>query len=219
MIIDCNVHNKPICKCRFQDRSAGFVSDEGEEDFMKEMRESRKTRYTRMVLQDSLFELMREKPITKITIKELCEKADINRTTFYAYYTDQYDLLRKIEDETLSWVKEALSNLISQTDKYETMKILEGIFQYFAENFRHLQILMSEQGDINFQKQLFTLIYQESGMTSPTVADVNPGIREDCFIFVVNGSIGLIQHWMKNDMKRSAKEMAEIIYTLTSQIR
>ena len=61
---------------------------------MKELKMDRKTRYTRMVLQDSLIELMKEKPISKITIKELCEKADINRTTFYAHYTDQYDLLR-----------------------------------------------------------------------------------------------------------------------------
>ena len=186
---------------------------------MKEKKESRKTRYTRMVLQDSLFELMRKKPITKITIKELCENADINRTTFYAYYTDQYDLLRKIEDETLSWVKEALSNLISQTDKYETMKILEGIFQYFTENSRHLQTLMSEQGDINFQKQLFTLIYQESGMSPSKVTDANLSPKEDYFIFVVNGSIGLIHHWLKSGMNRSAKEMAEIIYTMASQIR
>lgn len=186
---------------------------------MKEMKESRRTRYTRMVLQDSLFELMREKPIAKITIKELCEKADINRTTFYAYYNDQYDLLRQIEDETLSWVKEALSNLISQTDKNETMKILEGIFQYFVQNSRHLQILMSEQGDIGFQKQLFTLIYQESWIAPSNGTGWNIGINEDYFVFAVNGSIGLIQHWLKNGINRSAKEMAGIIYTLTCQIR
>ncbi|HBR03213.1 MAG TPA: TetR/AcrR family transcriptional regulator [Ruminiclostridium sp.] len=189
---------------------------------MKEIKESRKTRYTRMVLQDSLLELMRKKPIAKITIKELCENADINRTTFYAYYADQYDLLRKIEDETLSWVKEALSNLISQinqTDKYETMKMLEGIFQYFTENSRHLQTLMSEQGDIGFQQQLFTLIYQQCGMSPSTAADTNLNISEDYFIFAVNGSIGLLQHWLKNGINKSAKEMAEIIYDLTFPIR
>ena len=67
------------------------------------MKENRKTRYTKMVLQNSLFELMEKKPIEKITIKELCENADINRTTFYAHYSDQYDLLAKIENETISW--------------------------------------------------------------------------------------------------------------------
>ena len=186
---------------------------------MKEMKENRKTRYTRMVLQDSLFELMEKKPIAKITIKELCENADINRTTFYAYYTDQYDLLRKIEDETLSWAKEAISNLISKTDKYETMKVLEEIFQYFAENRKHLQVLISEQGDIGFQKQLFTLIYQLCGISPSAAADVNSHISEDYFIFAVNGSIGLMQYWLKNGINKSAKEMAEIIYNMTFPIR
>lgn len=184
---------------------------------MKEMKESRKTRYTRMVLQDSLFELMGKKPITNITIKELCENADINRTTFYAYYTDQYDLLRKIEDETLSWAKEAISDFIGKTDKDERMKVLEEIFQYFVENSKHLQILMSEQGDIDFQKQLFTLIYQQCGISPLIAADPNLNVGEDYFIFAVNGSVGLIQHWLKNGINRSAKEMAESIYDLAFQ--
>ncbi len=184
---------------------------------MREMKDNRKTRYTRMVLQDSLFELMEKKPITKITIKELCENADINRTTFYAYYADQYDLLRKIEDETLLWVKESLSNLISKKDKDERMMILERIFQYFVENSRHLKILMSEQGDIDFQKQIFTLIYQECGISPAAAAGVDMSISEDYFIFAVNGSVGLLQHWLKNDINRSAREMAETIYDMTSK--
>ncbi len=182
---------------------------------LKEMKPDRKTRYTRMVLQDSLIELMKEKPISKITIKELCESADINRTTFYAHYTDQYDLLRKIEDETLSWVKERLCDLLGKTDKYEAMAVLEGIFQYFTENRSHLQVLMSEQGDINFQKQLFTLIYQECGINFS--ADNNMGTN-DYFIFVVTGSVGLIQHWLKNGLNKSTKEMAEIIFNVAFQI-
>ncbi len=186
---------------------------------MKELKLDRKTRYTRMVLQDSLIELMKKKPITKITIKELCENADINRTTFYAHYTDQYDLLRKIEDETLSWAKEAISSLMSKTDKNETMKILKGICQYFTENSRHLQVLMSEQGDIDFQKQLFTLIYEQCGISPSAAANTGFGIDEDYFIFVVNGSVGLIQHWFKNGLNKSAKEMADIIYSLAFPIK
>lgn len=184
---------------------------------MKEIKLDRKTRYTRMVLQDSLIELMKEKPLNKITIKELCEKADINRTTFYAHYTDQYDLLRKIEDETLSWAKEAIINLIGKTDKHETMTVLEGICQYFVENSRHLQVLMSEQGDIHFQKELFTLIYQQCGI-NPSEDDGDADTNEDYFIFAVTGSVGLLQHWLKNGLNRPVKEMAEMIYNMAAAL-
>ncbi|WP_313132360.1 TetR/AcrR family transcriptional regulator [Anaerocolumna sp.] len=183
---------------------------------MKELKMSRRTQYTRMVLQDSLIELMKEKSISKITIKELCEKADVNRTTFYAHYTDQYDLLRKIEDEVLLWLKEAIITLLGKiTDKSGTMQIMEEICHYFVENSKHLQVLMSEQGDIDFQKEIFTLIYQQCGMSSLSPANISLGINEDAFIFAVNGSVGLIQHWLKNGFKKSAKEMAETIYDLT----
>ena len=65
-------------------------------------RSDRRTRYTQMVLKKSLIEWMEQKPLAKITIKELCERADINRCTFYAHYRDQYDLLQQIEDEIIS---------------------------------------------------------------------------------------------------------------------
>jgi len=76
---------------------------------MKDMKQTRKTKYTQTVLKNSLIELMKEKSISQITIKELCEKADINRSTFYTHFADQYQLLKSIEDETLSWVKEAIA--------------------------------------------------------------------------------------------------------------
>lgn len=181
------------------------------------MKESRKTRYTKIVLQNSLFELMEKKPIEKITIKELCENADINRTTFYAHYTDQYDLLAKIENETLSWAKGAIASLADNNDKNESIKILEEIFQYFVENSKNLKILMSERGDINFQKQIFTIIYQQCGISFISGLNINPSIRDEYFVYVVNGSIGLLQHWLKNGMTKSAREMAEIIYNMATQ--
>jgi AcrR family transcriptional regulator len=44
---------------------------------------------------------MKEKSVLNITIKEICEHAGLSRSTFYTYYSDQYDLLRQIEEETL----------------------------------------------------------------------------------------------------------------------
>jgi AcrR family transcriptional regulator len=181
------------------------------------MKENRKTRYTKMVLKESLFELMEKKPIEKITIKELCENADINRSTFYAHFTDQYDLLSHIENETLSWAKESIASLADKNDKYESIKTLEEIFQYFIDNSKNLKILMSEKGDINFQKQIFTLIYQQCGLALPSKVAVDPSIIDEYFVFVVNGSIGLLQHWLKEGISRSAAEMAEIIYNMASQ--
>ncbi len=181
---------------------------------MKDMKQGRKTRYTQMVLQDSLVELMKQKPIAKITIKELCENADINRTTFYAHYTDQYDLLQKMEEECLSYAKGAISNLMGEEDQHEMMKLLEEVFQYIIDNRNHIQILMSEQGDINFQKQLFAMIYESCGISLFPDKNADIGMKEYYFIYAVSGSVGLLQHWLKDDVMKSAREMADFIYSV-----
>ena len=64
-----------------------------------ENKESRRVTMTKMLLKTALIELMQEKPFQQITIKELCEQADLNRTTFYLHYADQSAVLREIEDE------------------------------------------------------------------------------------------------------------------------
>jgi AcrR family transcriptional regulator len=63
------------------------------------MSTDRRVKYTKMVLKDSLIKLMQEKPISRITIKAICEDADVNRATYYSHYKDQFDQLNQIEAE------------------------------------------------------------------------------------------------------------------------
>jgi len=179
------------------------------------MRETRKTKYTQKALKDSLIELMQEKSISKITIKELCAHADLNRTTFYVHYADQYQLLASIEDETLSWVKETIAGFSGKTNKKDFITSIEKVFEYLIENRNHIQVLMSEQGDIGFQRNLLAVVYEQCGALLSNDQGAGKAKSELYFVFLVNGSVGLIQHWLKNGMKQSAEEMAEIIYGMT----
>jgi AcrR family transcriptional regulator len=179
---------------------------------MKELKQSRKTEYTRMVLRNSLAELMREKPVTKITIKELCEKADINRTTFYTHYQDQYELLRQVEDETLAYVEDMLKQYNDKYSKREVTQMLEELFQYISNNSNSIQVLLSENGDTNFQKKVFHyFIHNEQVMKYFPDKTLNTETKEYFSVFAVNGAIGLMQHWLKNDMRLPVRELAKLL--------
>jgi AcrR family transcriptional regulator len=179
---------------------------------MKELKQSRKTEYTRMVLRNSLVELMKEKPVTRITIKELCEKADVNRTTFYTHYQDQYELLRQIEDETLAYFEDMLKKYNDKYSKSEVTQMVEELFQYVSNNSNSIQVLLSENGDINFQKKVFNYFthhkqvmkyFPDKTLTSET--------KEYFSVFAVNGAVGLMQHWLKSNMKLPIRELAKLI--------
>ena len=68
----------------------------------------RRVRKTKMQLRQGLARLMQKKSIKEITVKELVDEVDINRSTFYLHYTDIYQMLEKIEEEAMADIREAM---------------------------------------------------------------------------------------------------------------
>ena len=163
----------------------------------KELTESRRTRYTRKAMQDALIDLMRERPLGSITIKALCEQADVNRSTFYAHYDSIEELLHDIEDETMAWVTTALDQLLMQPDAAGVEHVIEHICRYIADNRNHLQVLMSPTADLDFQQQLLGLIYSRRSVAEQMQpASSDPAEAQMRMRFAVSGSIGLLQYWL-----------------------
>ena len=183
-----------------------------------QVKENRKTRYTKMVLRDSLMELMKTKPISAIYIKEICALADISRATFYKYYTDQYDLLRKTEEETFIFIEKIFSKYaMNKNDKHATQRLMEEILQYIADNNKLIYVLFTENGDIHFQKNLFSSMYKINCLKSITDKIPDEATKQYYFLYIVTGTVGLICHWINNGMDKSIDELARMIIKITSQ--
>jgi len=168
-----------------------------------------------MVLKESLIKLLDKKDISKISIKEICEDADINRATFYAHYSDQYDLLRKIENELLHNINAHLAEINEEINNMNAILMAEKIFEYIKENAKLCKLLLSERGDFNFQKQVMMLVYDT---IISQLTDNNMLTKEDAeyvYSFTITGCIGIVQKWLNEDVKKSAHFMAEMVVTLT----
>lgn len=183
---------------------------------MSGVKGDRRVRYTRMMLKESLMRLMESKSISKITIKELCEAADINRSTFYAHYRDQYDLLHQIEDEIVDEINAALAGF-NLSDSDGALRTMEKVFRYVADNSGFCRLLLGEKGDVEFQKRVVVLFQgryieqwlAQKGVDSETV--------EYLYLYLVNGSIGVVQSWLKTGMRKTPGEMARLLLRLTNR--
>ena len=179
-----------------------------------EKKENRKIRITKMVLQDSLIELMKTKPILSITIKDICELAEMSRSTFYAHYSDQYDLLRHIEKETLSFFENVLNIYKDKQTKKETTQMLEEMLTYIANNSNSIQVLLSENGDINFQKKIFQHFVNNKQVTKYFSGD-HKGNEDYYSVFLIHGAIGIVQHWLKNNASVPVPQLAKMMIKWT----
>ncbi len=169
----------------------------------------RRVRYTRMVIRQALLELMRTRPISKITVTDICDLAEINRGTFYAYYTDPYDLLTGIENELFDEISRSIEESLSAGNIDD---LLDGILGSIADNGDLCRTLISEYGDKEYMRRIIYIAHDKSiaewkAMSGNTGEDT----LELLYSFIASGSVGVIQHWLLSDMKQSPHEIAGII--------
>jgi AcrR family transcriptional regulator len=184
---------------------------------MKEDRINRKVKYTKMVLKESLIRLLKEKPLSRITITEICEEADINRATFYTHYSDQYDLLKQIEQELVDDINKYLADYSFHQNDPESLQMMEKIFEYIKENGELCSVLFSESGDREFQKDVLMIVQRQCIQEWTTKKAVDKDIAEYLYSYTTNGSIGIILKWLQNNMDRPTHEMARVIIKMTDQ--
>lgn len=75
---------------------------------MESEKMNRKRSYSRMVIRQALLDILKTTPLSKVTVTDICKRADVNRTTFYANYEDIYDLLRSIVQELHDEIQQVL---------------------------------------------------------------------------------------------------------------
>ena len=115
-----------------------------------EQKESRRVRMTKMLLKTALLELMQEKEFSQITIKELCERADLNRTTFYLHYADQTAVLREIEQEAQ---EKAIDYMRNVSPDAKAVELIEAFLAYVRENKVLFRTLMVSDGSQAFKQE------------------------------------------------------------------
>lgn len=154
--------------------------------------------------------LLRDKQISNITVKEICELADINRSTFYAHFSSHYDLLHSIEEEFINDMVTTLKQYNFTSEK-EAFQMTERIFEYIEKNSEVCQTLLSENSDIHFQKKGMMIVKELVLKNLLTENQLDPETFEYISMFVVSGSIYVIKHWLENGKNKTPKEMAEML--------
>ncbi len=170
------------------------------------MAADRRTKYTKTVIRQALFDLLEEKPITKITVTDICKLADINRSTFYSYYDDVYALLTTIQNDLFENV---VLTLTTENWFADLLKLVD-------QNKDLCRALIGPHGDSSFIRQLLYLGYDNSmkfwkGMYPEASAE----ILDYAYAYMSNGTIGVLENWVFSGYKQTIEDVGEILRGLT----
>lgn len=112
-----------------------------------------KTTRTRQNLIDAFWELYKQSPIQKITIQSITLKAGYNRSTFYEYFSDVYDILEYIEQDLIASIESfTLDQNLNQVP--QTGIEITTLINLYEKNSEYFSVLLGEHGDPSFQSKL-----------------------------------------------------------------
>ena len=181
---------------------------------MQKTQETRRVRMTKRLMKDALLELLERKNLVNISVKELCETADVHRTTFYTHYTDPADLLREIEQDFLDQIPTP-PEVIDQLSQMQLLEATTAFFDNIKQNGNTIRILFSESADNSFSSRLVEHLC--SGYI-PVGKNADALSNRFVQLYIANGTVGMLREWVNQGFPISSRKIAEMMYFLSRKL-
>ena len=171
---------------------------------------NQRTRLSKILIKNALMDLLSEKgSVTKISVRELCERADLNRSTFYAHYSEPKELLEEVEAELLDATREHLQKIGAEND-IGAHRYLLSFLMYIKENDKPFRTLLIDAGDPEFRSKFM----QQSIIQF--VENLNISFPKDqeqyIYSYILNGSTGVIIQWMRSDYSIDENALVDLLF-------
>ena len=176
---------------------------------------------TAIKMDEALISILEKKDFAYITVKEICEKAGVNRSTFYLHYENTSDLLSEttkyIIDKHLSYYSIQTNNISLSYDTCEkdelvfiTSEYLTPYLTFIKENQRIFKVAIKEFNSMHFEsvyEKMFTHIF------SPILARFNVPSKEQPYImkFYLMGIFAVVMEWLNDDCVDDINDIIKII--------
>lgn len=175
-----------------------------------------RVRRTKKLIRQGLVELSQTKSINKITVKELTDRIEINRGTFYLHYKDVYDLVESIENELYDSFNAVISSFTSKQVIKQPQEVCELLCNHIHEQVDAYSMLLGKHGDAEFAYKIGELFNER---VLDIFKSIFPNMDKAKYDFAYHyckfGLIGLLTCWFTEHPDWSPRQVAEMWFNLT----
>ena len=171
---------------------------------------------TKASLQEALINLLQEKELDKISISELCKKANVNRGTFYLHYQDIAELFEEYFHDMTEDLRIAYYEPYLLTHyKIENLNSdMIRIFHHVKKYKQFYKIVFNRKTPMMYYYQLFEII---RNYIIDSISELNLEYKEYTASYQANAIIGLVIQWVQHDFIESPEQMNEILLFITKK--
>ncbi len=164
---------------------------------------NQRIRLTKRLLYESLLELLGDRTVEEISVKELCEHAGINRSTFYAHYGSIRDVITEIGREITEKVRD-----ICRREGSDPKTALEHICEYLYRMKSTEMILFANHTDteLSYAFESLSAEFYHTGNYS-----IKPQDEKLTLAFINHGMFNLIKTWLTEDIEKTPKEISDLL--------
>lgn len=172
---------------------------------------------TKTAIHKAMTQLLAEKDINDISVTEIAELADINRKTFYNYYTDVYQLVDEIENGIVEYFAEIIKNIDFKKSLADPSIVFDTLYDTLSKHVEFVNALFSSTSNWSLVSKVLNKLIE---MTSDAAVEhfrTDPEKTEVITRFIFAGEIAAYQAWYHSDRKIPLKDFSRTIETLCTK--
>lgn len=169
------------------------------------------TEQTRANLRQAFWELYAERPVEKISVREITDRAGYNRATFYLYYHDVYELLEEIEGTLLGNIERLVNERLLQGERLDFSQHMGLILRLAQRSRDYTRVLLGPHGDPAFSSRLKEIISPLVDRFFLPTSELDEQSRHVVREFYLSGILAIIRTWTADDDPMPLDRLIQLI--------
>lgn len=153
-------------------------------------------KFTKQAIMKCLMDMLKTQSVEKITVKDICETCEINRNTFYYYFSDIYDVLDSVFAEETKTLLELEDNLTF----YETYKKAAAIIIEYRKAVIHIYNSKNKQIVVRYLEKVSNILVRNFVENSVRDCNVTDGDIRYITSFYSYAIVGVTSKWIEEGM-------------------
>lgn len=183
-------------------------------DMEEKKKVDRRVRKTKKAIRHAFAELLSKKDINDITIRDIADLADINRKTFYNYYSGIYEIVDEIENEIVSAFESVLGEVDLKRDLKDSYRIFERLTAIINTDLDFYGHLLSMHGNVSLVSKTVTMLKAKTKEAFQSQIEMDDMTADIVLEYAITGIVAVYQQWFNSDHRQSIEEISGTISTL-----